>query len=536
MVVTQLIEIFNFPKDRGVLTLRLGPSRSITNYNNLIHIVNLEDYENNIQQITNTLNLFEKKATYTNSIHVTKLKLKELTNKFATLYPMKRNKRGLINGLGSTIKFITGNMDAQDAQTINEQIQYLNSNLTNITNTFLSQNAINSQTIERFKNITSHINNQQNKIEEFLSKTYNAVKREDHVFLETQYLNEINFNIDLLTNHISNIAEAVILSKLNIIPKFLLNTEELYYIENKFVKQNVKIESNEQIYEFLGLQAYYNGSKIIFNVRIPNLSNEKYFFYHVVPLPINQTKFLTIEPYININEKKIQHFTKPCPKIEGVFYCTNTHHEEDTNNSECMGKLMRNEAANCPFTDKGKTSEILQPEKNYILIFNTPKLLINSTCSTKTSVLEGTALIHFQNCSIEINGLTYEDNPDTFWDEIHIPPPPSSLIKATVVKEDLNLEKLKEYNFITNSNFAKFYGKTEVLHLISASTALYSILTIIIIIIAIIILRRKTHRNENQQPTLMSFAPSPITSLWPSLYSKGGGVTCATKLPPHRNC
>lgn len=40
----------------------------------------------------------------------------------------KRTKRGLIDGMGHAIKFITGNMDANDAQEINRQIGELQSN------------------------------------------------------------------------------------------------------------------------------------------------------------------------------------------------------------------------------------------------------------------------------------------------------------------------------------------------------------------------------------------------------------------------
>lgn len=50
-------------------------------------------------------------------------KFKNLQTKLHTLYPKSRTRRGLINGMGTVIKTITGNMDAEDANNLNRQIQ-----------------------------------------------------------------------------------------------------------------------------------------------------------------------------------------------------------------------------------------------------------------------------------------------------------------------------------------------------------------------------------------------------------------------------
>ncbi|XP_053969011.1 uncharacterized protein LOC128870420 [Anastrepha ludens] len=169
----------------------------------------------------------------------------EPTIQVRTLTSHKRHKLGLINGLGTAVKFITGNMDAFS---INKQIQDIKANTTHIETILNNQNQINSIMQERLQNVTIHINKEQDKIETYINK------------FELQYISQINYNTDLLNNHLESIAESIVLAKLNMISKFILSTTELDQIYNYMENQSIKISSKEQIYVPLGLQAYYNNS------------------------------------------------------------------------------------------------------------------------------------------------------------------------------------------------------------------------------------------------------------------------------------
>lgn len=90
--------------------------------------------------------------------------------------------------------------------------------------------------------------------------------------------------VDLLTYHISDIIAAVMLAKLGIISKLIFNTDEL---NDYLISQNVNFVSDGNLYELLELQAYYNNSKLIFNIKLPNFSKNTSILYHLIPLPIN---------------------------------------------------------------------------------------------------------------------------------------------------------------------------------------------------------------------------------------------------------
>lgn len=238
--------------------------------------------------------------------------------------PKFRTKRGLIDGLGTLIKTITGNMDANDAITLNKHIEKIFENEQNINEELDNQNQINKKMIERFDNITKHVNDQQENIVKYLrhfqDEIGNKVKSEEYTRRYVQLLNQIDYSINLLNDHINSISEAVILSKLNIISKHILSKNELSYIYDSFKEQNVKLISDEHVYEMLKLQAYYNNSNIVFNIQIPIVSKENYSLFHVIPLPTPNNKIIFTKPFLILNPMLIQYFDEKCLRIEGIFY------------------------------------------------------------------------------------------------------------------------------------------------------------------------------------------------------------------------
>lgn len=430
--------------------MKLGTARTIQTYNNLLHIVKLDNYERTIDRIGDSLDTFNDIYELKDSVNITKIKLLDLRHKLNTIKPIIRNKRGLINGLGTIIKTITGNMDARDAYRLNKEIESLTKNQGNIKTELNRQISINNRMLERFENITNHINDQQNSITTYLKyyqdQMENRINNNKDLTRHAQYLNQINYNIDLLTNHLTNLAEAVILARLNIISKQILSSEEIAEIYNNLKTQSVDIKSEEQIYELLGLQAYYSNSNIIFNVRIPVLSPEKYSMVHIIPLPINKTKLISTKPYIIHNPKNIQYFDEVCTKIEDMYYCKESPYQESTNNSKCIGCLIQNRPAECQLTEQLYISEIIQPEPNYILLIDAPETKINSSCEFNQLKIKGTKLIHFENCSIEINNVIYLDHISSHWDDVHIYPSMPITVNYSSTIEDLKLQKLKSYH------------------------------------------------------------------------------------------
>lgn len=503
-----------------MVTLEIGRARTINGFFNLIHLINLDEYNEQIQVFSELSNKFEDHTLLKGVAKVCKLKTESLKNKLHILNPYKtRTKRGLINGLGSAIKFITGNLDTNDADTINRQIQNLENQVYDSTNFVEHQTGLNLQMIERFKNLTKHINSEQEIISSFTNKLSsefsNNIRKEEDTIAQIQYANQLIYNIDLLTNHISDIIEAVTFAKLGIISKLILHPDELHEARRYLEKQNVNLISDEHLYELLELQAYYNNSNLVFNIRIPNLSQGINTLYHVIPLPINDTKRIITKPYVNCNKHNLQYLTETCPKIENIYYCKKSTDFEERINSNCIGRILNGSEPICPIEDVGNMTTIFQPEKNYVMFINVkPLLLHSSTCSNTNITVEGTSLLHFVNCTITVAGITYKDDPSVYWDNIYIVPPNLNKIQTTSVTEVLNLEKLKDFTFENKDaiiTFKKKYTYREY------TTILLIIPIILMMALCMYLTWRKQKITYHPNPSQVALSPS--NSLWPSLYS-----------------
>lgn len=525
-----MIEINNLENNNGLLQLKLGTARIIKGHNNIIHIVDTNQYLNSIENILNTLDTFNH-SSYTNSISTTRLKATELLDKIHNLIP-HRTKRGLINGLGTAIKFITGNLDATDAEDINRQIDQIRKQDNHITQFLQDTNSLNTQMINRLNNLTKHINTQQDNIKKYINdnsqRLNNRIQKEEDRIQEIQYINQINYNLDILRNHVTDISETIILARLNIISKTILSNREIEII-NKYVKnQSIHISSNEQLYELLKLQAYYNNTNIIFNIKIPIVENKNYELTQIIPLPINLTTFINVKPYMLIDQNNIFYMNTNCPQIENIYFCEDIIEQENILESSCMGQILNNKTARCHFKDKGHISSISQPKQNLLLFINVPLTQVHTSCKKQPFTINGTILIKFNNCTINVNGMNYESQSITFQDEMHIILPTYNPIHPKSITEELSLQKLKEYHFDNKIKLSSLQENTRV----SNNITLLTISTMNIILIIIIIITLCTSSIIKHNYTLESdIAPANIPSLWPSLHSKGGGVTYPDMYP-----
>lgn len=526
-----MLEIHNIGEDQHLIALNLGKAQTITGYYSLIHIIDLDDYTDQIGKLSQIIESFANHSALTNTIEVSRLKLKVLEDKLRTLNPYHRLKRGLIDGLGTAIKFVTGNMDINDAKTINGQIQRLESITANSQTLLKSQHMINSQMMQRFENLTVHINKEQHTLQKFINtlneQTVNGIRKESTILNEMQYLSRLNYNIDLLTGHMSDIAEAVILAKLNIISKLILHPDELGEIRVHFYNQKINIISDEHLYELLELQTYYNNTRLIFNVKIPNFANETNILYHLIPLPINNTKQIVTKPYVSVGNDNIYHLTEICPAIEKMYYCKASTYIEETKNSTCISKILTNDTPTCALDNVGNVTKIFQPEANYIVFINVKPLLIKSNCSKTDFTVRGTALLHFKNCSVFAGGLEYKDNPSVHWDEVLIVPPNYNKLQASSVTETLTLEKLQHFDLQNQESILTLKEETTIKSNIILTT---TTVLILLVIAALLLAWKKPQITYRTDPTPIVL--SPPKSLWPSLYSKGGGVMLAHQPPP----
>lgn len=127
------IQIHDVTNNAGALLIQRGDARVIAGHNRLLHVIDFSKFqislaimETAIGQLMNNSSDFSK---------IIQIKLRE--NKFIlnSLHVNFRSKRA-IDALGSAIKFVTGNLDAEDLKFINANIDEMRKS----ENLFIEQN------------------------------------------------------------------------------------------------------------------------------------------------------------------------------------------------------------------------------------------------------------------------------------------------------------------------------------------------------------------------------------------------------------
>lgn len=77
--------------------------------------------------------------------------------------------------------------------------------------------------------------------------------------------------MELLKNHLDTIFETIQLARINLISKKFLEKDELRFIKDRLLEQNISLINTDQAYQFLGIRALYKNSKIYFIILIPQI-------------------------------------------------------------------------------------------------------------------------------------------------------------------------------------------------------------------------------------------------------------------------
>lgn len=229
----QVIELTDMNYGNGFTLIQLNDTQIIQNYNHLIHIVNLTEYEINILALESTV------LKNSESSHELSNQLSNLKAKFQSIIPHNRNRRGLINAIGITWKWLFGTMDDDDAQEIQKCIQTIGANNRNLIQQSNRQIVINDSFNSNFKSITDKVNKESKEILEKLNSFGNNLNRLEKEFLQYKFESQVKENINYMINDIQKIKEIMLSARLGILNRNILTIEEME--KNKITIENIQL-------------------------------------------------------------------------------------------------------------------------------------------------------------------------------------------------------------------------------------------------------------------------------------------------------
>lgn len=324
--------------------------------------------ENNYIRINQSMQLSKFGKEYSNEmfnykniveglISVTQIKFNQLTFE----NNIKRQKRGLVNGLGSIIKTITGNLDSSDAERYDKAIEQLINNQKEIKTVVKDQISLTQSAIIKFNETIGKISTNQKvmqsrimQLEQIMNETAltNVNMYELTIFntIFTQLISAIT-SIQQILNTLEN---AVSFAKLNTLHPSIINPVDLLAelrIIDPFISHNklpfeIK-EKNVILFEKIAnVKGYVRGNEIIFIIEIPIVEMNVYNYFHLFAFPIEvRNHYQVIVPknkFLSLNELKYGFSNHKCNEIApSQFIChslTTTMIHED---SPCEVQLLR---------------------------------------------------------------------------------------------------------------------------------------------------------------------------------------------------
>lgn len=363
LAVTQEIKITDLQDNPGILPIHLGNARVRSKFHDFIHFFDLLPI-NDVLKSLRHLYLHASK-TFLNKPNSTFYKELETHKKYYQhqldlaeqklkgLIPTIRSKRGLIDGLGTVIKGISGNLDANDAIHYETAIMQLQSNQKDIMKNLNSDVSLTGDIIEKFNETVSVL--QQNLhliVSQFQGMVGNFTKLYDNFYFYLRIRNiieQMDTSINIVMEFINEIENALSFSKLGTLHHSVIKFSQLKNIIDivgeKYSRENLIFADESQFhnyYELIKVDAYSTGSRIVFILHFPIVNSQTFSHYHLYSIPtINNTMIIPKNSYLTINDKLYQYTSSPCINLHTIFYCEINDLIEGSKTNDCIFQLLQ---------------------------------------------------------------------------------------------------------------------------------------------------------------------------------------------------
>ncbi|XP_074034581.1 uncharacterized protein [Leptinotarsa decemlineata] len=355
----------NLKNNPGLIPLKLGTAKVETHAYSLIRYYDLNPIIVEVNKLKfhskNVRTLVGSHKDYSwdtsNYLKILEFSEKEVTDKLNNILPHPlRTKRGLINGIGSIFKSITGNLDSNDGEKYDRLIKELQDNQNNLVTNIKKQNSLSISLIDQFNSTVQQVKHNErlleSKINQIAKIVENQTYKENSMFIK-DILNQIINTFEIINSILQDVENSIQFSRLNILHPSIIKTKDLFkelQKLNKIVeKDQLPIEisfENTLLYEkIISLKSYISNFRITYILHIPITHPSNFDYYHLFSIPIlTKGQFKAVIPqnkYLTKNEKLYAFLSDPCLEISHRTYiCPSTNIRELTEDNPCEIQLL----------------------------------------------------------------------------------------------------------------------------------------------------------------------------------------------------
>lgn len=451
------LEVTPIYEDSGFTIFRLENRLMVANYTKILHVIDLNEYRNIVKQIEQNIKTLNVKP-WSPSCILLKREINTLKNNIETIIPhTHRSRRGLLNIIGTGLKFLTGKMDADDANEIYNHLENLKTNSKNLIDQSNKQVVINSELINALENIKNHVNKQSDTLNTYINEVANKSNWIVKVYENSEHILQIYADISQLNQQIEKIKGNIMLSRLDILGHDILTFEET-------TKFNITVEA----LPFIKSSTVILNETIVFVILIPNFSNEDYFNALILPFPNHDNEELDIpNEKVIISEQKVFNFEKGISSTKKL----------KPHKNQCIQNIFTNRT--CTFRENTEES-IEEVQEGLLVTKNCKETILKQNCKNQTITIKRNNLIKFSNCEILLKNVKFSNVVYVYKNMEIIP-----VLNYNVIKKvnNITLEKIFIQNAKNREKLNYVEEKSEIFN--------YSIIFIIIIIIISVVITLK---------------------------------------------
>lgn len=403
-----MIDITN---NAGIIPINLGEARLQDSTHTLTHTYDLQPLIDNFRLLTLQYQSFVTK--YPNITGNAQIQCKildaitqNINNKIDNFQILNksRKKRGLINGLGTALKFITGNLDSTDGDKINEIFNEIKTNKLSTYNALKYQISINEQLLTEYNKLVSTINH--NVVE--LNSQFKYLSYEIKGLNFRELLNEMLIVYNMFLETFRSVENSLTFCKLNIFHPDIITSNILMHELNKISQLYpdqllfpVKSESTINFETSLSTSCMLFSNKILFLISIPLYSKSPYNLFYLFPTPSYvKDELVILKPktnYVIQNQNSISSLQQICANIGQKYHCSSEDviPEEDP----CIQDILLHKSTkSCNYFKVKTTLQAVTriPHSAYILLYFPTGDVISITESSRTRTihLKGLHVLH----------------------------------------------------------------------------------------------------------------------------------------------
>ncbi|KAL0881796.1 hypothetical protein ABMA27_001577 [Loxostege sticticalis] len=552
VAVAQEILLDSLEDGPGILPFKLGPTKIISHYHSFLQFIDIDDIKSKVSlvktqlndvrpQLNNkTLSLYEPHIDYLSK------KLEKVSDQLQT-FEVNRVKRGLIDGLGSVVKSISGNLDYTDAIRYDNALKSLQSNEEKLVSEFNTHISLSKEWMLEHSTIIKTIAENQDKIKQVLSLIMDSEANRETDLIKYAHLAQL---LLILGDNIEDLAEELVklenllafirassthhsMLSLDVLRSMLDKLKSLYN-KDEIIDLNLR-----EYYDIIKLGSYYTRNKIVIVFKIPIAFPHTYDLYKLAIVPNkNHNILIPASPYIAIHRNDFMYIETECPKSNTWYLCEIKINYKPHDQVDCIQTLITTQRLDttCEYTSVHLDKEALEQldDKHYVIAFPKPTKTQTSCGKNTYTTLQGSYLATVPSgCYLQTSEFTILNSNDrtrgTAIKIMDLPPledPSSASSKPLIKLNSINLENLHASNTkislqhpveISQSVGSSLYHTTIPMYVVLLSTAA---LTIGLLFRRSYVKRQRNPHNTQETYAEISENPRDGPSLTPATFSK----------------